>query len=85
MDRTIVKKEQRQTNDQKYNFKFWQELGWGILVAIIVTLAQAFIQFDASAVVNWQVWALSIISGCARAIAVIVVKTFTDEIIFTKE
>lgn len=66
-----------------YNFKFWQELGWGILVAILMTIAQATIQFDATVITDWQVWAISIVSGCVRAVAAIVVAKLTGKLIFS--
>lgn len=65
-----------------YNFKLWQELGWGILVAILVTLAQALLEFDASAIKDWQVWALGLFSGCIRAVAAILVSSLTGKFIF---
>lgn len=67
-----------------YNFKFWQEIGWGILVAVLVALAQALIHFDASAVTDWQVWTLALISGCVRAVAAVLIAKLTGKLIFSK-
>lgn len=67
-----------------YNFKFWQELAWGVLVAVLVAFAQALIQFDASAVTDWNVWLLAIISGAVRAVAAVVVSKLTGTLIFSK-
>ena len=82
-ERQIVTPAER--NKNKYNFKVWQELGWGIVVALIVSIAQVFLEFDAAAVTDWNLWLLALVSGCARSVAVIVVKTFTEDIVFSKE
>lgn len=65
-----------------YTFKFWQEIGWGILVALLVTFAQALLEFDATKITDWQVWALGIFSGCIRAVAAVIVSSLTGKFIF---
>lgn len=67
-----------------YTFKAWQELAWAILITILMTLAQALLEFDASKIVDWQVWAISLISGCIRAIAAIIVASISGKLIFKR-
>lgn len=55
----------------KYEWKFWEELGWAVLVAVVVTLATAFVQFEPSEIADWKSWVVGLIGGVIRASAAV--------------
>lgn len=52
-----------------YQFRPRAELGWFIAVAVLTTLMQILIEFDAEAITSWQTWAISLGSALVRAAA----------------
>ena len=54
----------------EYNFKFWEELVWGAIVAAVVFVLTAFVASDG--VDDWTTWLIAIGSGAARAAAAVV-------------
>jgi hypothetical protein len=64
-----------------YTYKFWQELGWAVFVALVTFLATQLLNFDAAAVTDWRVWGIAIASGGVRAIAAAVVAAFSGRFV----
>ena len=50
-----------------YNYKFWQEMGWVALVAVLTQLFQALALFDPNSITDLRMWAVSIFAACIRA------------------
>ena len=61
-----------------YNFQFWKELLWAALIAAIVTAGQIVVASDLEKVTDWRVWALSLVTACARAVVAIIVTKLTQ-------
>ena len=51
----------------KYEWKAWAEIGWAILVAVVVQAAQIIVASDLERVTDWRSWAVSLIAACVRA------------------
>ena len=49
-----------------YDVKVWQELAWGVLIALIVYAAQVMASFEV--VTDWRAWAISVGVGAVRII-----------------
>ena len=52
-----------------YDFKKLQEIGWFVLVTIVVQLATMLINFDPGAITDWKAWSVALVAGLVRAIA----------------
>lgn len=52
-----------------YRFRPKAELIWFVLIAVITTLMQALIEFDAALIADWQAWAIALGSALVRAAA----------------
>jgi hypothetical protein len=50
-----------------YDFKRWPELGWAVLVGIVVAVTPIVVETDVGMVGNWQVWAVALAAAAARA------------------
>ena len=53
-----------------YSIKFWEEAGWAVLIAVVVSLLQVLIDFDPAKIVDFRVWAISLGAGAVRAAAI---------------
>lgn len=58
----------------KYDIKFWQELGWSILVTVAVFVFTALADLDS--VTDWRNWATALIAGCVRVAAAAALNAF---------
>jgi len=52
-----------------YTWKGLQELGWAATVGAAVFALMVLVEFDPEVITSWQVWAISLGSGCVRAAA----------------
>lgn len=59
-----------------YDIKFWQELGWLVLGALIVALATELAGFQPEAITDWRIWAVGLAGVLTRAIGIAVMAAF---------
>ena len=52
-----------------YDFKVLPEVGWAVLVAVVVFAAQVLIEFDPEVIDDWETWAKALGAGAVRAAA----------------
>lgn len=58
-----------------YDFKALSEIGWAVLVAVVVQAAQIIVSSNLETVTDWRTWFVSLAAACARAgLAIIVAK-----------
>lgn len=58
-----------------YDFKVLQEIGWAVLVAVVVQAAQIIVASDLEHIADWRTWAVSLLAACVRAgLAIIIAK-----------
>lgn len=50
-----------------YRFKPWQELAWGVVIAVSLVVLQALFVLEPEQVTDWQVWAVAIGGAAIRA------------------
>lgn len=53
----------------EYDFKLVKELFWAAAVGAAVFALTVLAEFDPDVITSWQVWAISVGSGCVRAAA----------------
>ena len=63
-----------------YDFKFWQELGWGCLVALIIQVATVLVTLDPAVITDWRAWFIALAGASIRAIAGVVIASFTSPV-----
>ena len=56
-------------------FKFLQEVGWTIAIAVVVTLAWAAMTFDPAAVTDWTVWFAGVGGNIVRAVGTAIISS----------
>jgi len=61
-----------------YDFEFWQELAWLILVTAVIQVATVMVGFSPEAITDWRAWGVALAGGLVRAIAGVVLAKFTD-------
>ena len=52
----------------KYEWKWFEELGWGMAVGGVTFIFQLLAEFDAAAIEDWKLWAITVASGLTRAV-----------------
>lgn len=65
---------------QRYDFKFWQETGWAVMVAVVVQLAYVMVQFDPAAITDWKGWAIALSGAIVRAGFGAILAAFTNPV-----
>lgn len=60
----------------KYDFKFAQELGWAVLIGVVVVVAQALLTFDESVLKDWEPWAVGLLGAAARSVGASLLNAF---------
>jgi hypothetical protein len=60
-----------------YTFKAWQEIGWAVLIAVVIQAAQIIVTSDLETVTDWRAWIISLLAACLRAAVAIVLTKLT--------
>lgn len=50
-------------------FKFWQEVGWTVVIAAGLAILTALATVDPEAITDWRVWAIGLGGNVLRAAA----------------
>ena len=63
-----------------YDFKVLEEIGWAVLVAVVVQAAQIVVSADLEHITDWHTWAISLLAACVRAgVAMFLAKVTTPK------
>ena len=64
----------------RYDFKFWAELGWALLIGATITLLLELTSFRPEAIEDWRAWAI-VLGGAVVRGAVAVAGTKITELL----
>lgn len=59
-----------------YDFKFWQEVGWAVVTAVAIAVAQIASETDFTAIQDWNTWLLMGVGAMVRAAGAAVLIAF---------
>lgn len=51
-----------------YDFKHVEELGWAVITAVGIVLAQAMLTLEPEKITDWRAWGIGVAGACVRAI-----------------
>ncbi len=60
-----------------YDFRAIPEILWAVFIAMVVYIAQTLVFFNPSEILDWRTWAISLLAGCIRAAASVVIAILT--------
>jgi hypothetical protein len=62
-------------SSEPYQFKALPELGWAVLIGLVVVLGEALLTFDESVFSDPRAWGVALITGAARSVGASVLNT----------
>ena len=59
-----------------YTYKMLPELGWAVLIGIVVVVAEALLVFDETVFTEWESWAVALAAAVARSVGASLLNVF---------
>jgi len=62
----------------RYEFKFWQEILWAVIVGAVIAALTMLVDFRPEAIQDWRTWAIAFGGAIARGAAAVALSKITD-------
>ena len=62
----------------RYEFKFWQEILWAVIVGAVIAALTMLVDFRPEAIQDWSTWAIAFGGAIARGAAAVALSKITD-------